>query len=444
MASRWSKIWERFGPNFFRFADSADKDAFSRLRVSNPFSLINSKFEYSKNLHEWPELITGTGVVTHLPHESSNLLSVPAPGDKVIKQQKCYTQYQPGNSQLPIGTAVFGDHEDAVIKKFGYYDEFDGLIIEQSGGTYYLIIRRKNPDTGLPEELSRVAQADWNVDKFDGGDKTNNPSGIAFNFSKFIVSLSDLQWLGGGRVRAGFDVDGVIYYAHEFNHAGELDSVYMSTASLPFRYEIENVSNGAGGSMKQVCSTVKSEGGQEVFGVPHVAKRSFYDSITVPDTSAGDGSYIPILSIRTRKQFHGKDFRGYTTPVEFEVLVEGNTPIEFLLIHDGDLVKGGGTPVPLEDADWIPIADEAKEVPSVTEFTLLATGISNGHEHNAGFATGDVKGLTKLGSDIITSINLCNGIDIDDRSTTDTYTLAARTKGADTEVSAVLRVVEVY
>ena len=443
MANRWSRIWGK-RPNFIRFADSADKDAFSRQRVSLPFSLNNSKFEYSKNLHEWPELIVGTGVVTHLPHESSNLLSVPAIGDKVTKQQKCYTQYQPGNSQLPIGTVVFGDHEEGIVKRFGYHDSFDGLIIEQSGGTYYLIIRRKNPTTGLPEELSRIAQADWNIDKFNGGNKTNNPSGITFDFSKFIISLSDLQWLGGGRVRAGFDVDGVIYYAHEFNHAGNLDSVYMSTASLPFRYEIENVSNGAGGSMKQICSTVKSEGGQEVFGVPQVAKRSFYDAVSVIDTSGASGAHTPILSIRTRKLFHGKDFRGIVRPTEFEAFVEGNFPVEFILVHDGDLVKGGGTPVPLVDADWTEVSGDSESVPSVTEYTLLATGVSGGHEHNAGFASGTVKGSTTLGSDIITAINICNGIDIDDRSEADTYTLAARSKGGNATVSAILRMIEIY
>ena len=36
-----------------------------------------------------------------------------------------------------------------------------------------------------------------------------------------------------GRVRCGFDVAGVIYYAHEFLNANVLAVPYMQTASLP-------------------------------------------------------------------------------------------------------------------------------------------------------------------------------------------------------------------
>jgi hypothetical protein len=47
---------------------------------------------------------------------------------------------------------------------------------------------------------------------------------------------------------------------HTFNHANIIQSTYITTASLPLRYEIKNTS-GAGGTLKQICSTVISEGG---------------------------------------------------------------------------------------------------------------------------------------------------------------------------------------
>jgi hypothetical protein len=434
------------------FGDSSSIGAFNRLRVAEVLSLNISKFEYSKDIHSWPELATGVGTATHLPDEAANLLEVGATAnDKITKQSKCYSQYQPGNSQLGMFSGVFGDFETGISKRCGYFDDDNGIIFEQDGvnDVYNIILRSST--SGSPVD-TKITQADWQVDIFQLQDKEDittkntNPSKKRINFTKSFIFFIDLEWLGVGRVRGGFVQDGIIYYAHEFLNAGSTDKVYMATASLPIRYEVENISGTNTGSMKQICSTIKSEGGQQIFGVPHVAARSFYEVKTVLDTSgAGDGSYTPILSIRPRKLFHSKDFRGVIRPVEFEFFVEGNFPIEFILVHDGDLVKGGATPVPLVDGDWTPVADETKDVPSATEYTLVATGVdeTTGHIHNFGFADAAVKGVPTIGEDVQTVIELCNGIDINDRAETDTYTLAARSKGGSPTVSAVLRVTEI-
>lgn len=428
--------------NLFELGDSANLDAFGRLRVSQVLSLNISKFEYSKESHHWPELITGVGSVTHLPNESSNSIAVGATiGDRVIKQSKCYSQYQPGNSQLGMLSGVFGDHESGIKKLTGYCDDLNGVYFKQEDGKYSVGLRSSTSGVAVD---TVVDQADWQANTFAiDSEDFENPSKKIIDFSKSFIFFFDLEWLGVGRVRGGFVQDGVIYYCHEFLNAGVNDKVYMKTASLPLRYEVENTGGTNIGSMIQVCSTVKSEGGQRVFGVPHVARRDFYNTIAVPDTSASDQSYTPILSIRPRDLFFGEPFRGNIEPIEFEVFVEGNFPIEFILIHDGDLVKGGGTPVPLLDTDWIELSPDTEEVPSATEYTLAATGITDGHTHNAGFAIASNKGQITLGTDIITAIDLCNGIDITDRSQADTYTIAARAKGGTPTVSGLIRVAEV-
>ncbi len=429
-----------------QLCDSANLDAFGRLRVSQPFSLNISKFEYSVDEHYWPTLITGAASETHLPNESSIRLDVTAAaGDEIIKQAKYYNQYQPGNSQLIEMSGIFGPHEAGIRKRVMYGDDNNGVIFEQYNNEYAFILRTNT--SGTPDDTERVIQSDWSVDRFGYGGEpvtdAHNPSRKNIDFTKSFIFFVDLEWLGVGRVRCGFVQDGVIYYAHEFNNAGVKDKVYMGTASLPLRYEIENIGGTNAGSMKQICSTVKSEGGQEVFGIPHTAARSFYDAVVVPDTSALTGAYTPILSIRPRQQFHSKDFRGLITPVEFEVFVEGNFPVELILVHDGTLTKGAG--VPLAAGDWTPIADETSDVPSATEYTLApnAIDITTGHVHNLGFASGDVKGTPTPGSDIVTRLFLSNGIDITDRTQTDTYTIAARAKGGSSDCSAVIRVAEV-
>jgi len=444
MTSAWSQAGNRNAN--FQLGDSSNLDAFGRLRVSQPFSLNISKFEYSVDHHYWPVLITGAATENHLPNESTVQLDVTAAaGDKIIKQSKYYNQYQAGNSQQGMPSTVFGDHQSGIRKRVGYFDNNNGLFFEQYNGEYAITLRTST--SGSPVDTERIVQSDWNIDHFQYNsspkDDPENPSKKNFDFSKSFIFFVDIEWLGVGRVRCGFVIDGISYYAHEFNNAGIKDKVYMATASLPLRYEIENIGGTNAGSLKQICSTVKSEGGAEVFGVPHTAYRSFYDAVAVPDTSASTGAYTPILSIRPRQTFHSKDFRGIITPVEFEVFVEGNFPVELILVHDGTLTKGAG--VPLVAGDWTPIADEAADVPSATEYTLVpnAIDISTGHVHNLGFASADVKGAPTPGGDIITRLFLANGIDITDRTQADTYTIAARAKGGSADCSAVIRVAEV-
>ena len=72
----------------------------------------------------------------------------------------------------------------------------------------------------------------------------------------------DVEWLGVGDVRCGFLVDGLLKTAHVFHNDNQNSTTYMRSAILPLRYEIFNkgvtTSNTA---MRQICSTVISEGG---------------------------------------------------------------------------------------------------------------------------------------------------------------------------------------
>jgi hypothetical protein len=75
---------------------------------------------------------------------------------------------------------------------------------------------------------------------------------------------SDIEWLGVGNVRAGFIINGAFIVCHTFQHANQAGNtrVYMTTATLNPRYEITNTGATSGATtMKQICSTVISEGG---------------------------------------------------------------------------------------------------------------------------------------------------------------------------------------
>lgn len=415
-----------------KFGDSVSLDAFGRLRVAQPFATVNSKFEYWVDSHAWNELPAGSASPsTHLPNESSVQMNVTSSaGDKLTRQTGDHQQYQAGNSQLFFASIVFGAIEPGIRKRVGYFDDENGIFLEQTDTGYSLTLRTFTG--GSADDANRIDQADWSVNTFDINQPDHsrvNPSGKEIDFTKSIIFWLDMEWLGAGRVRCGFVQDGQLYVAHEFVHSGKLDKVYMSSGSLPIRYEIENVAGTTTGSMKQICSTVKSEGGSEIFGVPHVA--------VVDEVVVDEGALIPLITIRPRAEFFSKPNRGTVIPIEFELFVQGNFAIKFLLIHDGDLVE------PTGGATWIDVADEAAVMPSITEFNTNMAGISGGHIHNAGFAAGANKGSATGGADIQTTLKLSRGINHIDNDAADTYTLAAEGLGGDATVSAVMRFAEI-
>jgi hypothetical protein len=107
----------------------------------------------------------------------------------------------------------------------------------------------------------------------------------------------DIEWLGLGTVRLGFVVDGKFIHCHSFHHANLIESTYITTASLPLRYEIANTGITTSiSTIKQVCSTVISEGGYELRGL----QQAIGTPITTPRTLSVAGTFYPIISLRLK------------------------------------------------------------------------------------------------------------------------------------------------
>ena len=68
----------------------------------------------------------------------------------------------------------------------------------------------------MSEELdNKIIQSNWNVDVFNG----TGASGITLDFSKSQIFFIDYEWLGTGRVRCGFFIDGIPYYCHAIHNS---------------------------------------------------------------------------------------------------------------------------------------------------------------------------------------------------------------------------------
>ncbi len=350
------------------FGDGANLDAFSRLRTSEPATVFDSTFEYDVQPFLYSSVLAGGGTVAHSPNNASAVMAVAGSGgDSAILQSKAYHRYIPGKSQLVIVTSVVGSAAANVRKRVGYFDADNGIFLEQNGTTDVAFVRRTNT-SGAPVD-NRVVQANWNIDPLDGTGR----SGITLDLSKANIMVFELQWLGMGRVRVGFDIDGRIYMAHQFLNANNLATVYMRTANLPIRWEITENGGVGVGSMLATCSSVQSEGGSQYFAGFHQA----YDRASV---TAGSGTQTYAFSVRAKSTFNGLTNRMLLKLFKMKLLVTGSNPVLMELYYGGNV---GGAPAWVDmDANYSGMQVDTAGTPSggvkVASLFTAATNQSEG------------------------------------------------------------------
>jgi hypothetical protein len=267
---------------------SAALDAFGRLRVSNPFTLFDSSHRYKDN-NLWNTLTASSGTAVFDVNEGLVDLNVTTTsGSKVYRETTKVFSYQPGKSLLVMTTFVMNLAKTNLRQRAGYYGASNGMYLELAD-TVLSFVERSSVSGSLAE--TRVVQSAWNYDKMDG----TGPSKMTLDITKAQILWMDIEWLGLGTVRMGFVIDGKFILCHQFHHANLITSTYITTASLPLRYEIENTGATASNStLKQICSTVISEGGYQVNGL----QQAVNIPITAPRTTSVAGTYYPILSLR--------------------------------------------------------------------------------------------------------------------------------------------------
>ena len=269
---------------------SAATDAFGRLRISEPLTLFDSSHRYADNGLWVTSTATGGTTAFSADEGLVNLNVTTTSGSKVYRETTKVFSYQPGKSLLILNTFVFNPAQENLRQRVGYFGDDNGLYIELNDSALSFVER--SSVTG-PVTETRISQANWNVDKLDG----EGPSGLVLDITKAQIFWMDIEWLGLGTVRLGFIIDGTFIHCHSFHHANLITSTYITTASLPLRYEIENTgTTGSSSTLKQVCSTVISEGGYQLRG----AQQAVGTPITTPTDLTTAGTYYPIISIRLK------------------------------------------------------------------------------------------------------------------------------------------------
>ena len=369
-------------------------DAFGRARFSQPYTLFDSQNRYAQNGYFDTEL-TGSGTSTYVANESTvEMETTTASGDKVIAQTKRSFAYQPGKSLLVLSTFVMSAAQEELRMRIGYFNDQNGVFLQRTGST--LSVVRRTYVTGAAIDTV-VNQADWNGDKLDG----TGDSGFTVDVTKTQIFWQDFEWLGVGSVRCGFVINGQVIICHTFQNANNLTSVYMTTAILPIRYEIENLGAIASAAkLKRISSTVASEGGYERKVALNTSAR-----MTAQNNSIST-SFKPLVSIRLASGRTG----AVVLPDGYSVLGSGtNGEFEIVLVRNPTLTG----------ASWV--ASSSANVDYDISATSYTGGdiIRNGYTSSGSQVSGSVDSITDYNWDLQIGATISG--------TSDVYTLAIRT-----------------
>ena len=370
-------------------------DAFGRLRVSQPYTLFDSQNRYGID-SQFSTSTAGSGAATHLSNESSvNMAVTTTSGDEVVRQTFRVFPYQPGKSLLVLATFKMDTAKTNLRQRVGYFGTANGVYLEQGANGITFVLRTST--SGSASDARYVAKADWNGDKLDG----TGTSGITLDLTKTQILFMDFEWLGVGSVRCGFIVNGSFIVAHTFHNSNIQTSVYMTTAILPVRYEITNTGTVASASaMKQICSSVMSEGGYEAVSQEHAARMVSATTSTFLTTT-----FKPLVSIRLPSTALG----AVVLPYNLNFLPTTSDNYELALFKNTTLT----TPT------WTAVSSTSN-----VEQDLASTSMTGGTICYSEFTTGK-SGRVPLATGSGYNWDLQLGVSL--TAVSDIYTLAART-----------------
>jgi hypothetical protein len=339
-------------------------DAFGRQRISSPMTLFDSSHRYKDN-GLWNTFTSGTATgVFNTNQGLVNLTIGSGINDEIIRETTKVCSYQPGKSLLIMNTAVMEAPKTGLRQRVGYYGSDNGIYIELSGSNLNFV-ERTSVSGSLME--TRVPQSSWNGDQLNGSGSSN----LTLNISKAQIFWMDIEWLGLGTVRCGFVINGKFIVAHSFHHANIINSTYITTASLPLRYEIKNAAATSGAStLKQICSTVISEGGYEL--------RGLQQAVTIPLNAPREctvaNTYYPVISLKLKSGF----LDAIVILTALSMVGTGNNAV-----FNWQMVASGTT----NGGEWVDAGAN-----SAVQYNISGTSFSGGRVLASGYMTSNTQG----------------------------------------------------
>ena len=345
-------------------------DAFGRARVSTPLTLFDSSHRYRDN-NLWSTSNTAGGTYAFSTNEGLvNLNLTTANNAEIVRETTKVFSYQPGKSLQVMNTFAFAAAKTNLRQRVGYYGVNNGYYLELDGSSLSFV--QRTSVTGSVVE-TRVAQANWNIDTLDG----TGASLITLDISKAQIYWMDIEWLGVGAVRMGFVIDGKFIHCHTFYHSNIVTTTYITTASLPCRYEIKNTGTTSDSStLKQICSSVISEGGYELRGL----QQAVGNAIGSPRDLTTANTYYPVVSIRLKTSPDRLDAIVILTAISL-LGITNNANYNWQVVASGTTT--GGT--------WTSAGTD-----SAVDYNITGTSFAGGRVLASGWTNGSNQGSTPV------------------------------------------------
>ena len=321
-------------------------DAFGRLRTSTSGQRFDVEFIYNKQPDIVDEVIGGAGTAVFDANARDVNLAVNAATTSDKAELYSYdVPYTPGNSQVIDITGVL---------------DYAGI-----GGGDAEIFFRSNITGSVVE--TTYPQSGWLALR----------SGVDWSYSH--IFQMDFQSLKVGRIRFQMVQDGIPVTVQQIVNDNRINTGYWQLPSLPVHWRLYNdatytyaeigygdsenaigfrykIPVNANAEMKAICSTVRSEGGQELFNIPGFERTA---NMGVTELAVST-TLIPIISLRAATTFNSQNFRGLIIPKDFTVI--GDNPMRI------DIISGNT----LTGASWTPVTNSA------AEFDVTATATTGG------------------------------------------------------------------
>lgn len=349
-------------------------DAFGRARHSQPITLFDSFHRYEDNGKFSTATATSGSTSFNTNDSTVSLIVTGASGSKVQRETTRVFAYQPGKSLLVMNTFVMNAPQANLSQRVGYYNDQNGVFLEQVGTTIRFGIRSYTDGTVQHEYAT---QANWNTDTLLGAVSTS-PSQKTLDLTKAQIFWCDIEWLGVGSVRCGFVIDGQLVHCHTFHHANLITGTYMTTACLPVRYEIENTgTESTSATLKQICTSVISEGGYELRGTP----RTYGQEPTTQRELASAGTYYPVISLRLKST----QLDGIAVPKGITIAALNQALYKYKIVVGATLTGASWTSVSSDSC----VEYDANNSTTMSGGTTLISGIYNSTNQSAAGASLD-------------------------------------------------------
>jgi hypothetical protein len=382
----------------------------NRLKVAPYQTVFFNTFQYGKETDVWDEQVVGVGATATYNANSSNVIMQvgSAAGSKVIRQTRNVMRYIPGRSATLAFAIRLDTPQVGIRRRFGLFDENNGVYFEDDGGTYSYVIRSNT--SGIVTE-TRVTRDNWNGEKFDG----NGYTGVTADATKQQMISINYEWYGAGLVEFAWLMQNETIPSHTFDNSNTNDFVWCSTPFLPIRVEIENVTGVAGTHyMYQGSNSLIQEGEPEKLGI--------LESVANPITGTtltDANTFYPVVSLRLKSG----SLSAVALLRSLQTATNDNTNVYWRLIENPTLTG----------ASWTDHPDPN----SFIQYDTSATATTGGNIVLSGFTISGGSSLVEIDDKAALQIGR-SGIG----TISDIYTLACASPNTNKKALAVLNWIE--